>query len=229
MRCTRIYSLGLLVGLQCFCSLCAFGQEGERKFPIAEISFGYSYLHTDTKWLDTNTLAQQCASANGGTCPFTLVVHPGFNGWYLAPQINFRHWYGIKMQISGQYGRVVHAKSNSTSASLSFPQLHAYDVLFGGVVSRRARRYTLFAHGLIGLENFGLASSQVNGSSLSFYPSNSTSDTAFDFGGGVDLKLWKFLAVRAGQLDYQFVNTENYSHLSDWRYSGGMVIILGGK
>ena len=228
MRCTRIYSLGLLVGLQ-LCSLFALGQEGEHEFPLAEISFGYSYLHTDTQWLDTNALAQQCASIYSGSCPFALTVHPGFSGWYLAPQMNFRHWYGIKMQLSGQYGRVVRGKSTSNSASLSFPRLHAYDVLFGGVVSRRAHRYTLFAHGLIGLENFGLASSQVNANALSFIPNISTSDTAFDFGGGVDLKLWKFVAIRAGQIDYQFVNTASYSHLTDWRYSSGMVIILGGK
>ncbi len=218
----RAYSLA--VGCACVLPYAADAQQ----VPAVEVFAGYSYLHNDTQGTSTASLMNQCTAAFGGVCPLSFQVRPGFQGWSLVPQFNFTRWLGIKLRIAGQYGSVVNAKYGSNpTITYPIPKQHAYDVLFGPVVSRRSHRYTLFAHGLFGMENFGIASSQINAVSLSEFPRISTSDTAFAVGGGADVRVWKYFGIRAGELDYQFVNNSNYSHFNDWRYSAGIVVSLG--
>lgn len=226
---TRIFVVGILLGSFCLLASQANGEDSVQEFPPVEVSFGYSYLHIDTLGLGPASFSQQCAAASGGICPFTFEVHPGFNGWNLAPQFNFTRWLGFKAQISGQYGSFVTVKSDPTqpSTQVPIPRQRAYDVLFGGVVSRRTRRYTLFAHGLIGFEDFGISTFHLNSAPAVVFPIASTTDTAFVFGGGVDLKIWKCFSIRAGQFDYQFVNTSDYRHHNDYRYSAGIVVAIG--
>lgn len=221
MRQSWILALALLA-CECFVPYDATGQD----FPYFEVSVGYSYLHIDTRGVSATSLTNQCAAANGGVCPYTFQVHPGFSGFNLAPQFNFTKWLGLKAQISGQYGTVVHAQQGSTPVPI--PKQHAYDLMGGAVVSHRTRRYTLFAHALIGGENFGLAQSQINPANLAMFPGISETDTAFTFGGGVDLKLWKHFAIRAGQLDYHTVAATG-GQQNDFRYAGGIVFSLGGN
>lgn len=216
--------LCVVVFFACQCSLPC--QSSAQDFPYAEVFVGYSYLHIDLRGVTATSLTNQCATANGGVCPYTFQVHPGFNGWNFAPQFNFTRWLGVKAQISGQYGTVVTAEQNSTPVPI--PKQHAYDMLFGAVVSHRAPRYTLFAHALIGGENFGIAESQINSVNLAIFPGISETDTAFSFGGGVDLKVWKHLAIRAGQLDFHIVAATG-GRENDFRYSGGIVFSLGGN
>lgn len=217
-----VYSVA--ISLFCALPLTADAQQ----FPVAEVFAGYSYLHNDTQGNSSASITSQCAAASGGTCPLIFQLRPGFHGWSLAPQFNFSRWLGIKLQIAGQYGSVVNAKYRSNPAvAYPIPKQHAYDVLFGPVVSWRKHRYTLFGHGLFGMENFGIATSQINSISLAEFPRISSTDTAFAVGGGADLKVWKFFAVRAGELEYQFVNSSNFTHLNDWRYSTGIVVSIG--
>ncbi|HKW16745.1 MAG TPA: hypothetical protein VJO35_04485 [Terriglobales bacterium] len=229
MRHARICLSGLLVGCLCLLVSYAHGQDSAQEFPRVEIFFGYSYLRIDTLSLSPTSFSQQCAAASGVVCPFAFELHPGFNGWSLAPQFNFTDWLGLKLQISGQYGSFVTVKVDPAFplTQVPIPSQRAYDVLFGGVVSHRTRRYTLFAHGLLGLEDFGISTFHDSSAPVLVFPTTSTTDTAFDFGGGIDLRIWKFFAIRAGEFDYQFVNTSDYRHRDDFRYSGGIVLRLG--
>lgn len=221
---SAIWPCSFVIFCACFLPRSAVAQQ----FPVVEVFAGYSYLHNDTQGASAASLTSQCAAAFGGTCPLIFQLHPGFHGWNLVPQFNFTRWLGIKLQIAGEYGSVVNAKFNTTpSIAYPIPKQHACDFLFGPVVSWRKPRYTLFAHGLFGTENFGIASSQINPVSFSEFPRISSSDTAFAVGGGADVRVWKYFGIRAGELDYQFVNTSNYSHLNDWRYSAGIVVSLG--
>jgi hypothetical protein len=102
-----------------FFTLFASGQD----FPKAEVFDGYSYLHVDTQGITTSSLNNQCNIIFGGTCPATFMVHPGFNGWNLAPQVNLTRWFGVKAQIAGQYGNIIDIKFNTTRQSLPFLSL----------------------------------------------------------------------------------------------------------
>jgi len=194
---------------------------------MAEVSVGYSYLHIDTGGGSPALVGQNCATAYGGVCPLMFQYTSGFNGWKLEPQFNFTRWLGFKAQVSGQYGSVVKATQGGTSVAIN--RQSAYDSLFGGVITRRAAKYNLFAHALIGFESFSLPKSNITPVSAALFPNLSETNAAFVFGGGCDLRVSKYLAIRPGQFDYQYVSAIAGKHQNDFRYSGGIVVRLGGK
>ena len=208
-------------------SLAASAQE----FPKAEVFGGYSYLHIDTQGITTASLNTQCAVAFGAGCPVTFQVHPGFNGWNIAPQVNLNRWFGVKAQIAGQYGNVVSIKFNSTLPipPLSFPNQHIYDFLFGPVISHRGDKYTAFVHGLFGAQHVGFTGNVAVPAGGFSFAGPSETDFAFALGGGLDVKVSKHFAVRAGQFDYEFVNSSGGGHQNDFRFSAGVVFGFGGE
>src|ERR1051326_6774159 len=151
--CRSCVSVFVLIAAMVFVSLPAFAQD----FPKAEVYGGYSYLHIDTQGETTSSITNECNIAFGGTCPVTFHIHPGFNGWNLAAQGNMNRWFGVKAQVSGQYGNILSIKFTSPFSTIpvSLPGQHIYDFLFGPVVSRRENQYTVFAHGLFGAQHVG--------------------------------------------------------------------------
>lgn len=216
----RCVSAGVIVFF-----LCLFSPAQE--FPRTEIFGGYSYLHVDTQGVTGQSLTNQCNIASGGACPVTFEVHPGFNGWNIAPQLNLTNWFGVKAQFAGQYGHIVTVKSNSTLPlpPFSIPGQHIYDFLFGPVLSHRSDKYRVFVHGLLGGQHVGLNSSSIGG--VTAFGDTSETNLAFALGGGVDLRASKHFAIRLGQFDYEFVKTSG-QHQNDFRYSGGVVFAFGG-
>lgn len=225
MRHACVRAFRILVSVM-FLSLFALGQE----FPKAEVFGGYSYLHVDTQGITTASVNNQCNISFGGTCPITFGIHPGFNGWNIAPQVNLNRWFGIKAQIAGQYGTLITVKFTSLPPIPIFtiPGQHIYDFLFGPVISHRADKYTAFFHGLLGAEHVGFSGNIPVGAFGSFSGPSET-DFAFALGGGLDLKASNHFAVRVGQFDYEFVNSSGGGHQNDFRYSGGVVFGFGGK
>ena len=200
-----------------------------QSFPSGEVFGGYSYLHIDTQGVTTSSLNNQCNITFGGTCPITFAIHPGFNGWNIAPQVNLNRWFGIKAQVAGQYGKIITVNFNSVPpiAIFTIPGQHVYDFLFGPVISHRAEKYTVFGHGLLGAQHVGLTgNTPVAGFSFS---GGSETDFAFALGGGVDWKASKHFAIRLGQFDYEFVNSSGSGHQNDYRFSAGVVFGFGGK
>jgi len=202
-----------------------------------EVFGGYSYLHVDTQGISSSSLFALCGSLIGTTCPIRFAVRPGFNGWEASGQYNLNRWFGVKAALSGHYGNLISATFASAPPivplDFSGPDQHIYDYLFGPVVSRRARRYTVFAHGLLGGEhvgfgNFALPPGPVP---ISLPGPSSSNWFAVALGGGVDLKVTRHFAVRAGQFDYQFVNSSanGSGHQNDFRFSSGIVFALGGS
>lgn len=207
-------------------SLFASGQD----FPKAEVFGGYSYLHVDTQGTTAASLTNTCNIISGGTCPITLSVHPGFDGWNVAPQWNLNRWFGVKAQIAGQYGNLLTVKFNNPPpiAIFTLPGQHIYDFLFGPVISHRTDKYTVFGHGLLGVQHIGL-SGNVAVPGIGAFTTASETDFAFALGGGLDVKASKHFAIRVGQFDYQFVNTSGSGHQNDYRFSTGVVFGFGGK
>ena len=205
-------------------------------YPRTEIFGGYSYLHLDTQGISSSSLSALCGGLIGTTCPITFKVRPGFNGWEAAGQFNFNRWLGVKADFSGHYGNLISATLTSAPPivplNFSGPDEHVYDYLFGPVASHRARRYTVFAHSLLGGEHVGYGNFVVApGPGPVTLPSpSSTNWFAFALGGGLDLKLTRYFAVRAGQFDYQFANSSanGHGHQNDFRFSSGIVFGFGG-
>lgn len=199
-----------------------------QEFPKAEIFGGYSYLHVDTQGVTGQSLTNECSISFGGACPVTFQIHPGFNGWNIAPQVNLTNWFGVKAQFAGQYGNIVTIKSNSSLPipPISIPSQHIYDFLFGPAISHRSDKYTVYTHGLFGGQRVGLSSNSVGG--VTTFGDTSQTNFAFVLGGGLDVKTSKHFAIRLGQFDYEFVNTSG-QHQNDFRYSGGVVFAFGGR
>ena len=196
-------------------------------FSKAEVFGGYSYLHTDTQGLSSSTLNNQCNIIFGGTCPVTFGIHPGFQGWNVAVQGNVNRWFGIKAQVTGQYGNAISIKFNPPlSIPFGVPGQNIYDLLFGPVISHREEKVTFFGHGLLGAQRVGLSGNIP----VTVFPiSTSETDFAFALGGGVDVKASKHFLIRIGQLEYEFVNAKGPRHENDFRFSAGVVFAFGGK
>ena len=200
-------------------------------FPKAEVFGGYSYLHLDTHGTTTASLTQECNVLTGGACPATFKIRPGFNGWEAAGQFNLNSWLGVKADFAGHYGNILSVKFNTPLPfNFAIPDQHIYDFLFGPVLSQRGHRYTAFAHVLFGAEHVGIGSSPIIANGLgTFTPPSSETDFSFALGGGIDFKVSRHLSIRAGQFDYQFVNSSGGSHSNDFRFSAGVVGAFGGK
>ena len=210
-----------------FLTVFAFGQD----FPKAQVFGGYSYLHVGTEGVTTSTLNNECTVVFGGTCPISFGIHSGFNGWNVAPQANVNRWFGVKAQISGQYGNVLSIKFTSSPPIIPFsvPGQHIYDFLFGPVISHRADKYTAFFHGLLGAEHVGF-SGNIPVGTIRDISGPSETDFAFALGGGLDVKVCKALrdSCRDSSI-IEFVNSSGGGHQNDFRFSAGVVFRLGGE
>ena len=229
----------LVVFLCLFASVVSSGQE----YPKGEIFGGFSYLRIDTQGLSDATLDAECNLLFGpGTCPpGTFGVHRNFYGWNGAGQFNANPWFGIKADLSGQYGTPVTLSSSALAYLQSIgisglpPKANFFSYLFGPVVSQRFSRYTVFGHTLFGENRAGvnvhLRVSQIQ------IPSLTVSNTAFGmaFGGGVDARISPRFAVR-GQADYLYTGHDFTSllpniaaHQNNLRASVGIVYRFGGQ
>jgi opacity protein-like surface antigen len=196
-----------------------------------EVFGGYSYLHIDTHGVTTSSLTQQCNILAGGTCPLTFHINPNFQGWEVSAQYNFNQWLGVKADVSGHYGKLVtDSFPGFPLGPLSIsPSEHIYDFVFGPVLSYRSDRYTAFAHTLLGAEHVGSNLTPTAPVPISVPPPYfSETDFAWIIGGGLDIRLTRHISIRAGQFDYQFVNSSG-GHQNDLRLSTGVVVGLGRK
>lgn len=206
-------------------------------YPKTEIFAGYSYLHLDTNGASSSTLNQTCNTDTGGNCPFIFQIHPGFNGWNAAGQLNLNSWLGITTDIGGHYGTLVTARTTSASFQgitffdFSLPKQSNYDFLFGPVFSYRKPRYKPFAHVLLGDERVSFGSARMPVNPITLIPPPPRNYFAFAFGGGVDLELSRRFYLRAGEFDYQRVTSSvgSKDYQNDFRFSVGLVARFGGR
>jgi hypothetical protein len=107
------------------------------------------------------------------------------HGWNASVCGNVNSWFGIVGDVSGQYG-----SPSLFGFNVPFVELSVHSFLFGPRFSYRGNeRITPFAHALFGVTRADVLG--INDSSL-----------AGAVGGGMDIKVTDFLAVRAFQADY---------------------------
>jgi hypothetical protein len=137
----------------------------------------------------------------------------GFNGWNASATGKFNRFFGVEGDFAGTY------------ASVSGVNWHVYTYTGGPVVTMPAPFIRPFAHVLFG----GM---QLTGSSSG----NSASWNGFTtmFGGGVDAKVNRALAIRIAQVDWLYyhfgskvidgVGVPSFSGSNNVRFSTGVVL-----
>jgi len=120
------------------------------------------------------------------------------SGWEAALTGNFSDWFGLKVDLGGNY------------QSSGGVHSHEYNILFGPQISHHLDKVTLFGHGLLGVARFG----------TNVGPSDTSA--AWVLGGGADYELDPRLAIRVGQFDYHGAKIFSATQ-KDFRYSAGLV------
>lgn len=147
------------------------------------------------------------------------ISHENFNGWEASLTGNFNRYFGVTADFSGHYKSITGISVND------------YSILFGPQLSYRTERVTGFGHALFGLNRAGAT---IGGSTIpiigGFIPSASDSDTSYGmaFGGGFDVNVGKWFAIRLAQLDYLRTHHLDIAQ-NNLRYSAGIVLKLGSK
>jgi len=208
----------------------AFAQDST---PKVQVFGGYSLVREDTGGLSLLTVDLVVPHPMG-----TFGVNYDFQGWSAEGQYNANRWVGIAVDFGGRYGRPI---NSSTSGVSGLPSSTGYSILVGPVVSYRTKsRLTPFIHALFGWDRTSLSASTLTGVSPSVsYAAITANDFALAVGGGVDLKVFRPLSVRLGQVDYfhTSVNSnklygadfnsvlfEGYpTHQVNFRFSAGIV------
>jgi opacity protein-like surface antigen len=138
----------------------------------------------------------------------------GMHGWQGSVTENLNSWFGGTAEFSGYYA--------TTTPPLGPPDINinAHTFLFGPQISyRKNPNFTPFVHVLLG----GIHASQGY-----IGISQPKTDFAAEFGGGVDFKIHKNLAIRVIQADYLAT-----PYLNQWqqnvRFSAGIVLRFGEK
>jgi len=125
------------------------------------------------------------------------------NGWNTSVAGNLNRWFGIAGDFSGAY------KSQN---GVSF---NTYTYTFGPVVSlRNNEKFTPFAHFLAGGFHSTASFAGVSGSDSGF---------AMMFGGGIDVKATRHVAVRAVQFDWLSLHANGSSDNNNMRLSTGLL------
>jgi hypothetical protein len=125
------------------------------------------------------------------------------NGWDTALTGNLNRWFGVAADFSGAY------KSQN---GVSF---NNYTYTFGPVISwRHNETFTPFTHFLAGGVRSSAAFSGLSASGNGF---------AMMFGGGVDVKASRRLAVRAIQFDWLSLHSNGTSDNNNMRISTGLL------
>ena len=139
----------------------------------------------------------------------------GANGFDASISGNLNNWFGLVVDVGGQYTRL-----NDQGFT---EKIRTHSILFGPRFSLRGNRVVPFVHALFGFSHLRTETNEF-GSLLSF------SDSSFGMalGGGLDIKVNDKFAIRALQLDYlrtRFFNeTQNKG-----RISVGVVVRFGRK
>ncbi len=184
--------------------------------PKVDVFAGYSLFHFDDQGLQDNL-----NTAFPGCCNFTKILH----GWEGAVQYNINKTFGVVADFSGHYGPPIEVVGGPSVDAA------AYNVLFGPQVNLRGKRFSGYAHTMLGFNRIRIDAIPAPVNSPTF----TQTSFAWAIGGGLDLNASKLISIRLGQLDY-ILTTQDFNlpvsvggHQNNLRYSAGVVFHLGSK
>lgn len=190
--------------------LAAWAQE----FPIAEVTADYTYARDNP-----SSNYSQPGSLNGGGGSYTL---------------NLNQYLGIKADLQG-YGSTRHTFNipqtpNFPNGATGTVEGNLFTYMFGPELKLRLPTWQPFFHTLFGGAHTNVyanaESSICNGNGVcksSSVPSNNA--FAASFGGGLDIKLDRYVAFMPVEIDYVLTrfNNEFTSNQHTFRYAAGIV------
>jgi hypothetical protein len=143
------------------------------------------------------------------------------NGWNASVAGNITPWFGIVGDFSGHYG-----SPKEFGFRIPYVGINSHTFMAGPKLSARLGAVTPFAHFLIG-------AARASTGSLGL----SVSDTALAaaVGGGVDIKVNSWLAIRAAQADYLMTRFRTFpedvfsrfeQRQNNFRFSAGIVFLF---
>jgi opacity protein-like surface antigen len=205
--------------------VCLFAIQARPQTPRLELFGGYSYGRFNPGGFLTG-------NNDGKGLKLSLP-----SGWDASGQININRWIGFAMEGASNGG------SNAYEGA-TVPIRHRITTIMAGpqINFRTLGPLAIFAHGLFGAAHGRAEVKNVDGSVVSTDVVKQTRP-AFAFGGGIDVKLWHMVALRAVQLDLVRTNFSNFACASptdpacsnlapgrqtNLRISTGMVFRLGG-
>jgi hypothetical protein len=150
-------------------------------------------------------------SASPSSLDLTTAGRPNMNGWEGSLEGKVLPLVGIVADISGHYGQRSYVELTPGGPFNATVTGHETDVMFGPRLSFPAGKFRPFGEALVGVGHVNTGQGF------------STSDTSFAtaFGGGLDYKIIRILALRA-EADY--VQTRFFSTRQDnFRLSTGIV------
>jgi opacity protein-like surface antigen len=185
-------------------SLVANAQE-KAPTPVAEVGFNYSFDH----WNPSGTVPSFTENGGSGT-----VVY------------NVNSLFGV----AGDLG-VYHAGTIGNSTPLALNNT-TFTYLFGPRLTWRTHsRFTPYVQGLVGGARL---SNAFDAGSPTPLLGTSGNDLAWEFGGGVDMRITDHIAFKPVEVDYLMVRQNEPSVLqtsiaNNLRYSAGVVFRFGSK
>ena len=160
-----------------------------------------------------------------------------FNGNFLPTKLNSKGFnIGFTANFTRHFGGVIEfgrfSKFIQTTASTQTPAsplndirnnfLETYPILFGLRYTPVRGKVEPFVHGLPGYAYSSVT--PIN----SIFSSTGMANFALALGGGVDVKVNKNIAIRAGQFDFIRITSPGQS-INNFRYSTGVVLRLGSR
>jgi hypothetical protein len=146
-------------------------------------------------------------------------LQAAYNGWDASVAFNPTSWLGIVGDGSGYYTTSTVSVGSTLLGVRTNINASAYAAMFGPQLSLRKSRVHLFARGLVGPVHLTAASP-------AFHVTAAGTETGYGGGLGLDIVLFRRVAVRLFQADY--LRTNFASRTQDLgRISGGIVIQLG--
>jgi len=163
--------------------------------PKLQVFAGYTLFHADAGLLTGGILdlaLQQPSS--------TFEVRTNFKGWNAEAQYNADRWLGIAVDLGGRYPSPIIGASGVSG----IPKGTAYSFLAGPVISYRTKsRMTPFIHALFGWDRTSLSASTISGAgSPVSSAATAYTDFAMALGGGLDYRISRHIAFRAGPVDF---------------------------
>jgi hypothetical protein len=175
------------------------------------------------------SLISSASSSSGESKPPRIEVFGGYSalhtaarslsGWDTAASVTLNRFLGITADINGGFGTelsvpLIGGTTLTTHGTLS-------NFLFGPRFTIRTRRITPYAHALFGVSRFhNDARFLPAGPEL---PSVSEKSLGMSLGGGVDVQVAKFAALRVVQLDYLRTRFSEQTQ-NNTRVCGGVVL-----
>jgi hypothetical protein len=208
----------MVLGAILLCGIPVLAQE----YPKAELFMGYEWI--------------RFGSAMGGN------PNVNFNGGGGSIAFNVNPMFGLKAEFTGAgIGDLKQTSTTGTGTAVTRSG-NFFSYLFGPqITSRKNARVQPFAHLLFG-GAYSNVYANVTTTGATASAEGGKHAFAMAFGGGIDVKASKHIAIRVGQFDYFMtrfsgrgvstsgtVTAKEISNQSSFRYMAGINFLIGGK